>query len=64
MSLPIEAVKAQLLQSFRDNANCVLVAEPGAGKTTQVPQWLLLEKVMAGQKIILLEPRRVAARAA
>ncbi|PCJ91900.1 MAG: ATP-dependent helicase HrpB [Hyphomicrobiales bacterium] len=64
MSLPIEAVKAQLLQSFRDNANCVLVAEPGAGKTTQVPQWLLLEKAMAGQKIILLEPRRVAARAA
>lgn len=64
MTLPIEAVKAELLGKFRTHANLVLVAEPGAGKTTQVPLWLLNESVLEGRKIILLEPRRIAARAA
>ncbi len=64
MTLPIDAVKAELLDRFRKHANLVLVAEPGAGKTTQVPLWLLQEAVLADQKIILLEPRRIAARAA
>lgn len=64
MTLPIEAVKAELLDRFRNHANLVLVAEPGAGKTTQVPLWLLDEALLDGQKIILLEPRRIAARAA
>ncbi|WP_306260360.1 ATP-dependent helicase HrpB [Pararhizobium sp. IMCC21322] len=64
MKLPIEAVKAELLDQFRNHPNLVLVAEPGAGKTTQVPLWLLQETLLDGQKIILLEPRRIAARAA
>lgn len=64
MTLPIEAVKTELLDRFRNHSNLVLVAEPGAGKTTQVPLWLLKETLLDGQKIILLEPRRIAARAA
>lgn len=42
----------------------VLEAPPGAGKTTQVPLALLAEPWLAGRKIVMLEPRRVAARAA
>lgn len=64
MTLPIDAVRTELLDRFRNHANLVLVAEPGAGKTTQVPLWLLNEPVLENQKIILLEPRRIAARAA
>lgn len=64
MKLPIEAVKAELLEKFRAGQNLVLIAEPGAGKTTQVPLWLLKEPSMRIQKITLLEPRRIAARAA
>lgn len=64
MTLPIEAVKAELLDRFNTHSNLVLVAEPGAGKTTQVPLWLLSEPLLDGRKIILLEPRRIAARAA
>jgi ATP-dependent helicase HrpB len=64
MTLPIDAVRTELLDRFHNHANLVLVAEPGAGKTTQVPLWLLNEPVLENQKIILLEPRRIAARAA
>lgn len=62
--LPIEGVRAELLQKFRLGQNLVLMAEPGAGKTTQVPLWLLDEPELKGHKIVLLEPRRIAARAA
>ena len=44
--------------------NTVLVAPPGAGKTTMVPLALRDAPWLAGQKIIMLEPRRLAARAA
>lgn len=64
MTLPIEAVRTELLAQFRKQSNLVLVAEPGAGKTTQVPLWLLDEAVLKDSRIILLEPRRIAARAA
>ncbi|MCR5875479.1 ATP-dependent helicase HrpB [Phenylobacterium sp. J426] len=56
----LPALKAQLAQS---NA-AVLVAPPGAGKTTVAPLELLGESWAAGGKIIVLEPRRLAARAA
>lgn len=46
------------------NRNAVLVAEPGAGKTTRVPLALLDEPWLAGRKIVMLEPRRLAARSA
>ena len=62
--LPIEAVIPQLRQALAGTGSAVLVAEPGAGKTTMVPWRLLNEPWLEGRKIIMLEPRRLAARAA
>jgi len=62
--LPIDAVMPQLLESLRSGVNAVLVAEPGAGKTTRVPLALLDQPWLSGKKIIMLEPRRLAARSA
>ncbi len=59
--LPIEAVLPELRTSFLTRLNCVLSAEPGAGKTTRVPPALLEEPWCRGKSIILLEPRRIAA---
>ncbi len=63
-SLPIDAVLDDLTASLRARPNAVLVAPPGAGKTTRVPLVLLDEPWVNGGKLILLEPRRLAARAA
>lgn len=63
-SLPIEAVIPRLRDALRDAGAAVLQAPPGAGKTTRVPLALLEEPWLAGQKIVMLEPRRLAARAA
>ncbi|TXK70269.1 ATP-dependent helicase HrpB [Paenibacillus sp. N3.4] len=62
--LPIETVIPQLQQALRASPYAILVAQPGAGKTTQVPPALLEEPWLHGQKILMLEPRRLAARAA
>ncbi|HEX7057915.1 MAG TPA: ATP-dependent helicase HrpB [Bacilli bacterium] len=62
--LPIDEIIPKLQSVLRKNNNAVLVAAPGAGKTTRVPLALLQEPWLAGKKIILLEPRRLAARAA
>lgn len=51
-------------QALSDLGAAVLVAPPGAGKTTRAPLALLDEPWLAGRKILLLEPRRLAARAA
>ncbi len=64
MTLPIESVIPALRQALAACDEAVLEAPPGAGKTTRVPLALLDEPWLAGQKIILLEPRRLAARAA
>ena len=61
--LPIHAVLPDLLAALRGAANAVLVAPPGAGKTTAVAPALLAEPWCSGT-VILLSPRRVAARAA
>ena len=63
-SLPIDAVLADLTATLRQAATAVLVAPPGAGKTTRVPLVLAGESWAAGRKILVLEPRRLAARAA
>ena len=61
--LPIHAVLPALLDALRTTANAVLVAPPGAGKTTAVAPALLGEAWCSGE-ILLLSPRRLAARAA
>jgi len=64
VKLPIEAILPQIQTAFLKHQNIILQAPPGAGKTTLVPLALLDEPWLAGQKILLLEPRRLAARAA
>src|ERR1700744_3837480 len=61
--LPIDAVLDDLARTLRASNAAVLVAPPGAGKTTRVPLALLDEPWAKGKKIIVLEPRRIAARA-
>jgi ATP-dependent helicase HrpB len=62
--LPVTEALPRLAEALREGSNAVLVAPPGAGKTTLVPLMLRHEPWAAGQKILVLEPRRVAARAA
>jgi ATP-dependent helicase HrpB len=64
MQLPIDAVLPQLLQSLDTRNEAVLVAAPGAGKTTRVPLALLDQPWLGKQKILMLEPRRLAAKTA
>jgi ATP-dependent helicase HrpB len=61
--LPIDSVLPDLQSALRASPNAVLVAPPGAGKTTAVAPALLAEAWCAGE-ILLLSPRRLAARAA
>ncbi len=64
LDLPIEPVLPALLDALAARTNAVLQAPPGAGKTTRVPLALLDRGWLAGRKIVMLEPRRLAARAA
>jgi ATP-dependent helicase HrpB len=61
--LPIDAVLDELTRTLAGHAAAVLVAPPGAGKTTRVPLALLDAPWVGTRKIIVLEPRRIAARA-
>ncbi len=62
--LPIDAALPELTARLRETNAAVLVAPPGAGKTTRVPLVLARENWAAGKRILVLEPRRLAARAA
>ena len=62
--LPIDAVLGDLTSTLARSSTAVLVAPPGAGKTTRVPLALLDADWVGRKKIIVLEPRRIAARAA
>ena len=62
--LPIEDQIAELSAALGTTSHAVLTAEPGAGKTTVVPLRLLKADWLGDRKIVMLEPRRVAARAA
>lgn len=62
--LPIDAVLGDLTATLAHSSTVVLVAPPGAGKTTRVPLALLDAAWAGNKKIIVLEPRRIAARAA
>ena len=63
-SLPIDEALPALRAALRVHASAVLQAPPGAGKTTRVPLALLDEPWLAGRTIVMLEPRRLATRAA
>src|SRR5437763_15466757 len=62
LRLPIDDLLPRITDALRANAGLVLVAAPGAGKTTRVPVALL--PVTGDGAIVMLQPRRVAARAA
>ena len=62
--LPIDEALPALRAALASHTNAVLVAPPGAGKTTRAPLALLDEPWAEGRRLILLEPRRLAARAA
>ena len=67
MRTPVFPIAEQLpaiLDALASHTRLVLEAPPGAGKTTQVPLALLDAPWLQGKKIIMLEPRRVAARSA
>lgn len=63
-TFPIDELLPRIRASLAGHPRLVLEAPPGAGKTTQVPPALLDAPWLRGQKIVMLEPRRVAARAA
>uniref|UniRef100_Q31I73 DEAH-box ATP-dependent helicase HrpB n=1 Tax=Hydrogenovibrio crunogenus (strain DSM 25203 / XCL-2) TaxID=317025 RepID=Q31I73_HYDCU len=60
--LPIHALLPQLRQGLDTHSNVILQADPGAGKSTAVPLALLDSSWLAGRKIIMLEPRRLAVK--
>ncbi len=62
--LPVEEIYAPLKGWLATDTTAVVIAPPGAGKTTGIPLALLNEPWLDGQSIVLLEPRRLAARAA
>lgn len=62
--LPIDHIIERLKQQLAQHSTTILVAPPGAGKTTRVPLALLNESWLGGRKIIMLEPRRLSTRAA
>ena len=60
--LPAEAVLPELFTAFSQGNRCILEASPGAGKTTRIPLALLKAPWLSGKNIVMLEPRRMAAR--
>src|SRR5947207_15737911 len=67
VALPIDPILPEAIAQLRERGSLVLVAEPGAGKTTRLPPALLRTPGVLSNdnpKVILLQPRRVAARAA
>lgn len=64
MEFPVDGVIPQLSEALKLGPAAILVAEPGAGKTTRVPLKLLGSAWLGERKIVMLEPRRLAARAA
>ena len=62
--LPVKAVLPELLRTLENHTRLVLEAPPGAGKTTLVPLALLQSNGLSNGKIVMLEPRRLAAKAA
>src|SRR5580692_12131968 len=66
ISLPIDSSLPRIVESLRQSPALVIVAEPGAGKTTRVPPAILRGGILSAEhpNVVILQPRRVAARAA
>src|SRR5438045_65203 len=64
VNLPIDAVLPDVVEALRRHASAVVRAPTGAGKTTRVPPALLDAGQVSRGRILMLEPRRLAARAA
>ena len=64
LGLPVEAILKDLNTTLSERHEVVLEAPPGAGKTTLVPLALMGENWLAGKKIVMLEPRRIAVKSA
>ena len=62
MRLPIHEIEIEFLTAFRDNSRIILEAPTGSGKSTQTPQMLLKAGFLEGGELIVLQPRRIAAR--
>jgi ATP-dependent helicase HrpB len=62
MSLPITALRAELSRVLRGQNRVILQAPTGSGKSTQVPQYLLEDGLVGAGRIVVLQPRRLAAR--
>src|SRR5260221_11687480 len=64
--LPIDSSLPQIIQSLRASRSLVIVAPPGAGKTTRVPPAVLAAGLLSSKhpNLLMLQPRRIAARAA
>ncbi len=60
-SLPVDELIPSLKQHLQEDGVAVLIAEPGAGKTTRIPLALMQESWLLGRRIVMLEPRRLAA---
>src|SRR5260221_282851 len=64
--LPIDSYIPEILRQIRNNKGLIVVAEPGAGKTTRVPPAIVRSGILTADhpNLVMLQPRRVAARAA
>ena len=62
IELPVKSIIPQLLKSLENETTIILQAPPGAGKSTLVPLALLEQSRISGKKVIMLEPRRLAAK--
>jgi ATP-dependent helicase HrpB len=61
-TLPVQEIVPQVINHFQDNTTLIVKAPPGAGKSTLLPLTFLNESWLEGKKIIVLEPRRLAAK--
>ncbi len=64
IQFPISEILPEITAALASHSRLIIEAPPGAGKTTQVPPALLDAAWLGGKKILMLEPRRIAARAA
>ena len=62
-NLPILSILSEVKDSLARHAILILQAPPGAGKSTVLPLQIMLEPWLTGKKVLMLEPRRLAARA-